>query len=76
MIQGAPNSENARIFIDYILSLEREKDLIEMGFFDLSIRPEADVEGLKVQGMKVNLTEVYDMLETSSQDMQEIFAAQ
>ena len=75
MIKGAPNEENAKVFIDYVISLDREKELIEMGFFDLSIRPDADVEGLKVKGMNINLTEVYDMLETASKDMQEIFAA-
>ncbi|MBP3206449.1 MAG: extracellular solute-binding protein [Lachnospiraceae bacterium] len=74
MIKGAPNEENAKVFIDYVISLDREKELIEMGFFDLSIRPNADVEGLKVKGMNVNLTEVYDMLEIASKDMQEIFA--
>ncbi len=74
MIKGAPDEENAKVFIDYVISLDREKELIEMGFFDLSIRPNADVEGLKVKGMNVNLTEVYDMLETASKDMQEIFA--
>ncbi len=76
LIKGCPNEENAKIFIDYIISLDMEKELIEMGFFDLSIRPDADVEGLKVKGMNVNLVEVYDMLETASDDMQEIFAVQ
>ena len=51
-----------------------EKKLIEMGFFDLSVRPGADVEGLNVTGMAVNLTDIYDMLESASKDMQEIFA--
>ncbi|MCR5033474.1 MAG: extracellular solute-binding protein [Lachnospiraceae bacterium] len=74
MIKGAPHEKNAKIFIDYILSKEREKQLIDMGFFDLSIRPDADGNGLKVKGMNVGLAEVYDMLETASQDMQEIFA--
>ncbi len=76
IIKGAPNEDNARVFIDYIISLDMEKKLIEMGFFDLSIRPSADVEGLKVRGMDVNLVEVYDMLEKASNDMQEIFAVQ
>ncbi len=76
LIKGAPNEENAKIFIDYIISLDTEKELMEMGFFDLSIRPDADTEGLKIKGMNVNLIEVYDMLETASNDMQEIFAVQ
>ncbi|MCR4743799.1 MAG: extracellular solute-binding protein [Lachnospiraceae bacterium] len=74
LIKDAPNEENAKIFIDYIISLDMEKELIEKGFFDLSIRPDADVEGISVKGMSVNLVDVYDMLETSSNDMQELFA--
>ena len=76
LIKGAPNEKNAKIFIDYILSPETEKELIAMGFFDLSIRPDAGTDGLKIKGMNVNLIEVYDMLETASNDMQEIFAVQ
>ncbi len=74
LIKGAPNEENAKKFIDYIISLDMEKKLIDMGFFDLSVRPGADTDGLKVKGMNVNLVEVYDELEKSSEDMQEIFA--
>ncbi|MBR5116849.1 MAG: extracellular solute-binding protein [Lachnospiraceae bacterium] len=74
LIKGAPNEDNAKVFIDYIISLDTEKKLIDMGFFDLSIRPDADVDGLKIRGMDVNLEDVYDMLETASNDMQEIFA--
>lgn len=73
MIAGAPHEESAKIFIDYIVSLENEKRLIEDGFFDLSVRPEADAGGLQVTGMKVNLKEIYEQLETASKDMQEIF---
>ena len=41
----------------------------------LSIRPDADVDGLSVKGMTVNLKDVYEMLEVASDDMQEIFAS-
>ena len=61
--------------MDYIISLEMEKKLIGMDFFDLSIRPDADVDGLSVKGMTVNLKDVYEMLEVASDDMQEIFAS-
>jgi len=73
MIAGAPNEENAKVFIDYIVSLDNEKRLIEDGFFDLSVRPGVDAGGLDVIGMKVNLKEVYECLEEASTDMQEIF---
>ena len=76
LIKGAPNEKNAKIFIDYILSPETEKELIAMGFFFFLIRPDAGTDGFKIKGMNVNLIEVYDMLETASNDMQEIFAVQ
>ena len=74
IIKDCEHPDEAKEFVDYIISLEMEKKLIEMDFFDLSIRPDADVEGLSVKGMTVNLKDVYDMLETASADMQEIFA--
>ena len=74
IIKDCEHPDEAKEFVDYIISLEMEKKLIAMDFFDLSIRPDADVEGLSVKGMTVNLKDVYDMLETASADMQEIFA--
>jgi len=73
MIAGEPHETAAKATIDYIVSLDNEKRLIEDGFFDLSVRPDADVGGLDVVGMKVNLREIYAQLETASTDMQEIF---
>ena len=74
IIKDCEHLDAAKTFVDYIISLEMEKKLIEMGFFDLSIRPDAEVDGISVKGMNVNLKDVYDMLEVSSEDMQEIFA--
>ena len=75
IIKDCEHPDEAKAFVDYIVSLEMEKKLIEMDFFDLSIRPDADVDGLSVKGMTVNLKDVYEMLEVASDDMQEIFAS-
>ncbi|MDD2955980.1 MAG: extracellular solute-binding protein [Oscillospiraceae bacterium] len=73
MIAGAPNEENAKRFLDYIVSAQLEKRLIEEGFFDLSVR-EGATDGLNAKGMAVNLRQIYEQLETASADMQELFA--
>lgn len=75
VIKGAPHEKEAQQFIDYIISLEMEKRLIEEGFFDLSVRKDADVGGLNIKGMSVNLNEIYEQLGTAEADMREIFGS-
>lgn len=75
MIKDAPNAENAKVFLDYILSLETEQRLIEDSFFDLSLRSGSASEGLQVKGMTVNLREIYLQMDAASADMQEIFGS-
>lgn len=72
MIAGAPDEENAKKFIDFVLSEEVERELVEMGFFDISIR-DVDVEG-GIKGMSIQLEEIYKYLDISSKDMEELFS--
>ncbi len=69
MIKGGQNKKNAEIFIDYLLKKETELRLVDDGFFDLSIRE----EGSKIKGMDVSLYEIYENMDVSAKDMQEIF---
>lgn len=71
LIKGAPNKENAKIFIDYILKEKTERKLVEDGFYDLSIR-DAKANGIK--GMTLSLEEIYHSMEVSAKDMEELFA--
>lgn len=73
MIQDAPNQENAKALIDFIVSQESEHFMIEKGFFDVSVRPGGSGD-FQVKGMTLNLKEIYQMLDTASADMEEIFA--
>ena len=74
LIKNAPNKENAQKFIDFIVSAESEKALIEAGFFDVSVRGGAGEEAFNVKGMSLNLKDIYLMLDIATADMEEIFA--
>ena len=72
LIAGAPNEDNAKKFIDFVLSEEVERELVEDGFFDISIRDAKD-EGY-IKGMNLPLEEIYNYLDISSKDMEELFS--
>ena len=72
LIKGGPNPDNARIFIDYVLSEKVERQLVDMGFYDISIRDAADNGSIK--GMSVPLEDIYSYMDISAKDMEEIFA--
>ena len=72
MIKNAPNEENAKKFIDYVLSEETERKLVEDGFFDVSIRDTEKADGIK--GMTISLEKIYEYLDISTNDMEELFS--
>ncbi len=72
LIKGAPNEDNARVFIDYILSESTERGLVDAGFFDLSIRDAGKAD--KIKGMTVELDKIYEYMDVSAKDMEELFA--
>lgn len=72
IIKDAPNQENAKAFVDFILSEKVERKLVEMGFFDICCRDDISDNGIK--GMDLNLEDIYDYLEIASKDMETIFS--
>lgn len=70
LIANAPNSENAKKFIDYIVSKDIENRMIESGFFDTALMSENEYS---IKTMDVNLNDVYSKLEIATDDMEEIF---
>ena len=71
MIRGAKNSENAKVFIDYILKESTERKLVDAGFYDLSIRDAGKDNSIK--GMTISLEKIYDAMDVSAKDMEELF---
>ena len=72
MIKGAPHEKNAQALIDFLLSEEVENALLEINFFNVSVRNSDADDGVK--GMDLNLEEIYAYLEIASEDMEEIFS--
>lgn len=72
LIHDAPNSENAKKLIDFLISKETEQKLIDSGFFDVSVR-ESNSTNFNVKGMNLNLREIYEMLDVAANDIEEIF---
>ena len=73
LIQNAPNQDNGKKLIEFLVSAQTEQFLIEKGFFDVSVRSGSDSDGFHVKGMNLNLKEIYQMLDVVSRDMEEIF---
>lgn len=73
LIKGAPHEENAKKFMDFVMSEKTEEALIEMGFFDVSVR-QGSGDDFQVKGMDINLNDIYAYLETAVEDLEEIFA--
>ena len=72
LIKGAPNEANARKFIDYILAERTERKLVEAGFYDISIRDAVNTDSIK--GMTISLERIYEYMDISAKDMEELFS--
>lgn len=72
IIKNAPNLDNARKFVDYLLSSAVEEELVKEGFFDFSARKIDDEH--KIKGMTLNLEDIYKYMEVAARDMEEIFS--
>ena len=72
MIKGAPHEDTAKTLIDFLLSEEVENKLLELKFFNVTLRNAGGETSVK--GMDLNLEEIYSYLEIASKDMEEIFS--
>ena len=77
MVKGGPNTEEAKLLIDYLLSEETVGELVESGWFQIPLR-ELDVDQMyfdasKIKGMDVNYVEIYGFIEQAKREMAEIF---
>ena len=77
MVAGGPNPQQAREFIDFLTSSEVEQYLVDSGWSQFPLRPVDRLPscggGPQIKSMNTNLEAIYQMYETSKQDLTEIF---
>lgn len=76
MIKGAPNTDNAKKFIDFILDKSTEKYLLESGWCQVSVRPLDAKTSIKidhVKPMNVTFTDILSQMENVITDLKELF---
>lgn len=77
MVKGGPNPEEAKILIDYLLSKEMEKKLIERGWSHIPVRPidiqTACIPKGEIKNMNVTFEEIFNYRDMVNQQMTEIF---
>lgn len=77
MIRGGPNPDEAKQLIDFLLSIETAKLLIENGWSQIPLRSVDARSGCNLDTnivtMQIDLKSVYEQLETASSELTEIF---
>lgn len=76
LVRGGPNPREARVLIDYLLSVENLENLVNSGWIQLPLR-ELDVEHgyfdpSSVKGMDVDYGKVYLFIEQAKRELAEI----
>ncbi len=77
LIKGSRQPSNAKIFLDYIYSLETEKRLIEIGWTQVATR-DVDIEMIyfdinAIKTMSLSLEEIYKCVEKAKQILKDVF---
>lgn len=77
LIAGGPNPENGKKFIDFLLSVQTAKALIDAQWSQLSVRPDLSYTGclgnLDVRGLQISLEQIYEQLIRAKTELAEIF---
>lgn len=76
LINGAPNEANGQAFIDWLLTKEQEKALIDSGWCQVAVRSVDAETPLPIDNLKtmnVTFQDIYDNLQTALDDLQELY---
>ena len=77
LIKDSLHPAEGKRMIDYLVSAETEKRLIEAGFYQLSLRnvekPLGCLEGRRLKLMNVSFDDIYRQLDVSRADLERIF---
>ncbi len=76
MIEGAPNEEAAKAFVDWLLLPEQEKFLIEIGWTQVAVR-NVDANSLipidNLKTMPVTFDEIFEGLQQAEQTLRDLY---
>lgn len=76
LVRGGPNPEAARVLIDYLLSAESERRLVEIGWCQVTLRPVGARSALDLdhlRSMDVSYAEIQSSLHQAVEDLRPIF---
>ena len=77
-IANSPHPEEARLLLDYLLSVEVEQKLVDAGFSHIPLHPEiapptSCISTQNIKAMDVDYAQVYRFMEISQTELREIF---
>jgi len=78
LIEGAPHPDQGKILVDYLLSTQVERQLVENDFIHIPLRSDVEVNDtcistLNIRSMDVDFAQVFDFLDVSQSELREIF---
>lgn len=77
MVAGGPNPQSAQSLVDYLLSADVEKAMIESGFNQVPARSlDIDttyIDAREIKRMNIDFSAIYNELETIQEELREIF---
>jgi len=77
LIKGGPNPEEGRILIDWLLTKDMEKKLVDHGWSNIPVRPIVSegscIPPVEIKNMDVTFRQIYDQRELVNRDLSEIF---
>ncbi len=79
LIDGAPHPDEGRALIDYLVAEQTTADLVEAGWFQVTLRPistdNACLDAKNVRGMSVPLAEIGNQFSVAAEDLTGLFIA-
>ncbi|WP_156946440.1 extracellular solute-binding protein [Desulfitibacter alkalitolerans] len=77
LIKGSPNPEEGKVLIDWLLTKEMEKTLIDHGWSHIPVRPitsdNSCIPPVEVKNMDVTFKQIFDQRDLVNRDLAEMF---
>lgn len=77
LIKEGPNPEEGKVLIDWLLTKEMEKKLIDQGWSHIPVRPitidTSCIPSVEIKNMDVSFAKIYEQRDQVNEDLSEIF---